>query len=505
MIFILCRLFVCVFVSFLVIFILLMCFFVCAILIIEKTLKERGFMKKILCAVLALTMGMSMAGCSGKKTTEKTGNVTITVGNWPDKNANPPEYETWENNRTEFMKKYPDITIERDSWNFSIDSFLPKAAGNQLPTIFRIPYTEIDKVIEAGYAADLTDKMKEYGYTDNLSDKTLGVLQRDGKIYMIPINMYALGLVGNRKVFEEAGLLNDDGTIPYPRTLDDLAELAGKIKEKTGKAGFILPTMKNNGGWHFMSIAWSYGVNFMEKENGKWVAKFNSPEFVNALQFVYDLKWKYNALSDNALIDGKEGQKMLAGGQGALYIAPSDTFGTLVTEYGMDKDDISIGKIPAGPKGQYALMGGNLYMVPKGATEEQIDAVFKWAEFNGSTPKSNEAAEKTFEQKIKKDNELNKVVLEREPFKIYKSGGMDEFKEKILKQYANVNVAYYKEYFDMDNVNIKAEEPVNCQQLYSILDNCIQSILTNKDINLNQLAENAAGDFQKNYLDNITY
>lgn len=454
---------------------------------------------------MALTMGVSMAGCSGGKTKQNAENITITVGNWPDKNANPTEYENWENNRTEFMSTYPNITIERDSWNFSIDSFLPKAAGNQLPTIFRIPYTEIDKVIEAGYAADLTDKMKEYGYTDNLSDKMLDILQRDGKIYMIPINMYAMGLVGNRKVFEEAGLLNDDGTIPYPQTLDELAVLAGEIKEKTGKAGYILPTMKNNGGWHFMSIAWAYGVNFMEKENDKWVAKFNSPEFINALQFVYDLKWKYNALSDNALIDGKEGQKMLASGQGALYIAPADVFGALVAEYGMDKDDISIGKIPAGPNGQYALMGGNLYMVPKNASEEQIDAVFKWAELIGDTPKSSASAEKTVEQKIKSDNEQNKVVIEREPFKIYKSGEMNDFKDKVRKQYANVNSEYYKEYFDMDNVQIRAEEPVNCQQLYSILDNCIQSILTDKNINLNQLAEDAANNFQKNYLDNVSY
>lgn len=462
-------------------------------------------MKKIVCLIMALAIGASITGCSGEKTTKDTDKIEITVGNWPDKNANPSLYEQWEGIRADYMSSYPNINVERDTWSFTIDSFLPKAAGNQLPTVFRIPYTEIDKVIDAGYAADLTDKMKEYGYTDNLNDQMLNILQKDGKIYMIPINMYAMGLVGNRKVFKEAGLLNDDGTIPYPKTLDELAVLAGKIKEKTGKAGFVLPTMKNHGGWNFMSIAWAYGVDFMEKENGKWVAKFNSQEFVDALQFVYDLKWKYDALSDNALIDGKEAQKMLAGGQGALYIAPSDVFGALVSEYGMDKDDVSIGKIPAGPKGQYALMGGNLYMVPKYASEGQIDAVFKWAEAMGYTPNRTDAAEKSVEETCKNDNEQNYVVIEREPFKIYKSGGMNDFKDSVMKKYANVNVDYYKEYFDMENVQIKAEEPINCQQLYSILDNCIQSILTNENIDLKQLAASAASDFQKNYLDNVSY
>ncbi len=35
-------------------------------------------------------------------------------------------------------------------------------------------------------------------------------------------------------------------------------ETAKVIREKTGKAGYALPTINNQGGWHFMNIAWSW-------------------------------------------------------------------------------------------------------------------------------------------------------------------------------------------------------------------------------------------------------
>lgn len=44
-----------------------------------------------------------------------------------------------------------------------------------------------------------------------------------------------------------------------------------KIREATGKPGIVFPTANNYGGWMFSCLAWSYGVDFMEKgEDGKW-------------------------------------------------------------------------------------------------------------------------------------------------------------------------------------------------------------------------------------------
>lgn len=218
--------------------------------------------------------------------------VEISIGGWPGEDTNPTRYAAMEKSKEEFEDKYPWITIERDPFGYSVTEFLPKAAANQLPDLGETYFTEVKRIAEAGYATDLTEMMDKYGYTNKLDDNVRKMVTIDGKIYYVPKTVYTLGLVANKGLFEEAGELNEDGTIPWPDTWEEMGELAGRIKEKTGKIGFQMPTMTNTGGWLFTNIAWSYGTEFVKQQDGKWVAAFNSEECAAALQFIHDLKWK---------------------------------------------------------------------------------------------------------------------------------------------------------------------------------------------------------------------
>ena len=462
-------------------------------------------MKRIGSILMAGVLAMTAAACGaggGKENAE--GKVTLTVGDWPNQDTKPEDYERAMKRKAEFEQKNPGIKIEPDVWGFSVDTFLPKAAANQLPDLFYVPYTEVDKIVDSGYGADLTEKMEEYGYIENMSETVLEQITRKGKTYFMPLGVYALGVLGNKKLFEEAGELNADGTISYPQTFEELGELAGRIREKTGKAGFIMPTMKNSGGWHFMNIAWAYGTEFMAKEGDKWVAKFSSPECEEALQFVKDLKWKYNALSDNMFIDNAEGYKMFATDQGAMYFSNPDAqnFTKCVVANGMDGQYISAGKIPAGPAGRYALMGGGLRMMPTGVSEEEIDAGFKWHEYEGYAPIMTEDGKNSYEDTLKSQAESKVPILPKLPFNVWKSGDVIEVKNQLHAQYATADMKDFSDYFDFEGVKVKAEEPVSCQELYAILDNCIQAVIGDENADVHQLLKDAANNFQVNYLDN---
>ena len=462
-------------------------------------------MKRIICLITALLMlGSVCTSCGSNTSSSDDKKVTITIGGWPNENKNPEGYKAAEEKRKAFMEKYPDIVVETDTWGFSVDTFLPKAAANQLPTYFALPFTEIDKVIDAGYVADITDKMNEYDITDKLKDDILDYVTRDGRIYMLPTSYYALGLAANRSVLEEAKMLNDDGTVKYPKTFEELGQMAGEIKKKTGRAGFIMPTMNNVGGWHFMNIAWAYGTEFMAKENDKWVAKFDSDECEKALQFIYDLKWKYDALSDNIFIDNTEGQKMLASGQGAMWISAADNniLRTAVVRNGMDKDDLSIGRMPAGPKGHYSLMSGWVQAIPNSATAEQIDAVFKWIDYVGDGGKMTEESKTALDNNFKSLLEEGLPIFKETPFTVWKDGEIVDYTNELREKYGNLDSRYYNEYYDFSDITMKPEEPVSCQELYSILDECIQEVITNKNADVRGLLKDAANKFQLNYLDN---
>ncbi|MBS7299250.1 MAG: extracellular solute-binding protein, partial [Eubacteriales bacterium] len=448
-------------------------------------------------------MMLSVASCGQKASVPTDDKVVLHVDSWPDKDSAPADYERMMNIKADFEAANPDITIEPDTWRFSTDSFLPKAAANQLPDVFYIPFTEVDKVVDAGYAEDITKYMDEYGYTENLADNIKELVTRDGKIYMVPSNAYALGLMANKTLFKEAGLVDENGYVKYPKTFEELGEFAGQIKAKTGKTGFIFPTVKNCGGWHFMPIAWSFGTKFMEEEDGKWVARFASPECEAALNFIKDLKWKYDALSDNMFIDNNEGFKMLASDQGAMWMCDpgQSTFNNNVRKYGMTKDAMSVGLIPEGPAGRYTLMGGSLYMIPSGTDESVIRAAFKWLEFRGVTYKENESSLKIAEDQFKQYVEEGIPVVDREMFSVWKNPL--EKNTALRKQYTNVDFNDYKEYIEFKDVNIKPEEPVCCQELYALLDNCVQAVIENKDADVKQILADAANDFQVNYLDNL--
>lgn len=430
--------------------------------------------------------------------------VEITIGGWADKDTSPEEYEAMETVKAAFQEKYPWITVKEDTWGYSVDTFLPKAAANQLPDLFDVYPTEISKIVNAGYAADLTEMMDKYGYTDALQDNVRDMVTVDGKIYFVPEYMYTLGLVANSAIFEEAGELNEDGTIPWPDTWEELGELAGRIKEKTGKIGFQMPTMNNNGGWLFTNIAWSYGAEFVKQEDGKWVAAFNSEECAQALQLVSDLKWKYNALSDNLFVDSNEYYSTYGSEQVAMMIGDMSysNMEWYIDQYQMDGTHMALGKMPGGPAGRFALTGGAVYMIPSSVDPAKYDALFKWLDFNGAGPEMTEEAEANYESTLQRQAEKGVPILDQLWFNIWKSGDTYDKETALHQKYATANMKNFESYLDFSDVNIHAEPEVCAQELYSILDNCIQQVLQDQNADIPSILEKAANDYQINYLDN---
>lgn len=457
--------------------------------------------KRMVCAVMALIIAvLPLSGCKNNREADN-GKVKLVLSGWPTE-SNKALLERNENLKKEFEKLYPHIEIVPDTWNYSFDTFLPKAASGQLPTMFTVPFTEVDKLIESGYIADITEKMEEHRLSDNMKQEVLDLVTRKGKKYFLPTSTYVMGMYANKNLFEKAELLNEDNTVKFPQTFEELVKTASIIKKKTGEAGFIMPTTNNLGGWHFTNIAWSYGVEFMKQEEGKWKATFNTPECVEALQLIKDMKWKYDILPASALIDNNEMAKLFATDRGAMYLAtpPQEH---LSKTYSMDKKDIAIGKIPSGPKGRYALMGGALNAFNAKATDEELEAAFLWCEFLGRGYELNEQNKKNMENSYQVYSDEGRLIGVHQ-YSIWKEGTeCIEFENSLIKKYTNIDPKDVKTFEEFDDIIIKAEEPVSCQQLYQILDSCVQAVLTDKNADPAELIKKASDDFQKNYLDKM--
>lgn len=460
--------------------------------------------KKLLCVVSSIAAISMLSGCTGfmPEQTQGGGNgekVTISVGSWP---TTGNALETRNDILELFNQEYGDqIEIVPDTWAYDLQTFLPKAASDQLPTIYHAYFTEAKRILDAGYAADITKQMEKSGYRDLIRDDINQIVERDGKTYLMPTSAYNMGILGNMKLMREAGLVDENDNPVFPKTYQELAEYAAKVTEKTGKAGFVFPTTKNQGGWQFTILAWGFGVDFMEEIDGKWKATFNTPECVEALQFIKDLKWKYNTLSTNAIIDGNEAAKMIATDQAAFYIADGVP-GSLVKTYNMNRNDIAMGSIPAGPKAHATLVGGSFAAFSRTATPEQIDAGFKWLKYVGSTPEATDVQRQAFEIEYKNSSEAGSLIGLKRFTPWSEDAEINKIRDEYIDKYTNIDINHVKQYNDGSDAEIRLEEPVCCQDLYSILDSCIQNVLTDENANCEEIIANAARDFQANYLDN---
>lgn len=460
---------------------------------------------KVVAMMLSGVIAMSvMGGCGKSADKDENGKVMVSIGGWPSKEGTSKD--NYEKQKAEYEQANPQFTIVPDNWTFDLKTFYAKAAGGQLPILYTTHFTEASQLISAGYAADLTDTLKKHNIYDSFNKDIIKLLSKDDKVYGFPIGAYALSISGNVDMMTAAGLVEADGTPKQPKDWNELAEFAVKIKKATGKPGFAIPTSNNCGGWIFMPIAWSYGVEFMKKDGDKWVATFNTPEAAAALQYIKDLKWKYDVFPSNVLIDQSEYHKLFGTGNVGMIIE-GDVSKRVMT-YGMTKDQIVMMAMPSGPKKHVTLLGGTLFAVSNKATEDQIDGALKWAEMS-YTPFLSDKYKANLEKSTNASLEKGELIGIKEISTWNDTAETIKYRNDYIDSKANINTNHIKLYNDFlanpGDCELRAEESVCAQELYSVLDNCIQEVLTNKDADCAALLEKANADFQKNYLDNTDY
>lgn len=425
--------------------------------------------------------------------------VSITVGGWAEGREETLEHSNSDSEGYE-------VVVE--DWEYDVEAFLMKAATGQLPTIYDAAFTDIERIKNSGYGTDVTNYLTENGYFDLMDNNVKELLSKDGRIYAIPSSVYVLGTLFNSKLYKNAGLQNEDGSYIFPKTLDELVETAKVIKDKTGAAGFLIPADGNTGGWIFTNIAWEFGVKFITAdEQGYWMASFDTPECVEALQWVKDLKWTHDVLPSNPFTNQEQSLAMLASGQCAMLIDdPYSQINKTIKSYGVSKDDIGAFAMPAGPSGNIALMGGTILGINNTATEEQLDAAFNFIEETVLPMVELDDARRAEVEQEYIDISKQNLSIGIKTFDIWSETEESEYRCNMIDKYKNVDSNLYSDYnasINSENMEIRLEEPVCCQDLYRLLTECVQEVLRNENSDPAELIHNATVEFQSEYLDKI--
>lgn len=454
-------------------------------------------MKKILVMLCLITLfGTALFAAGGNDNAKNDGKTVVRLGFWPEDTLTG-DVKMHEGFVQKFNALYPDVIIEPAQYRYATDTFISLAESRNLPTTFETWFTEPQKLIDGGFVKDITNELKSLGWDTKMNQAVKDLLSRDGRIYGVPRDAYALGLMLNLELFEEAGLVDRNGLPLYPKTWEELARTAKQIKDKTGSAGFCLLARDEAGGWHFTNIAWGFGAEFIVQKNGKFVGQLNSPEAVAAMQYVKDLKWVYNVLTDDPTNeDWSSGFRSLGTGAAAMYIAAQDAVDQPTQVNGLDVSSLALVPVPAGPKGQYSLMGGTPYMFTADASSDQVIATLRYLEIMGKAPVvTEESVQGLRDDAEKRQNEGVPVIP---TFPAWTDPDFLEAQRKVDAEYQNVDMRLFNDYYTAvsSSGNLRTEESPLAQDLYRELTNVLQAVIIDRNADVQMLMDVAQKNFQ---------
>lgn len=424
--------------------------------------------------------------------------VVLKLGIWPE-DTNPKEVTLHEGYKATFEAAHAGSTVEPANYKYAVDTFVALAEAGNLPTIFETWYTEPQKLIKSGYVRDITDILAKRGWLDaiNPSIRTL-LSDSQGRCYGIPRDGYALGLMLNLDLFAQAGLMNADGTVQYPKTWDEVAQLGKQIKDKTGAAGICILAKDNAGGWHFSNIAWSFGADLVTVDgSGKFKSNLNSSECVAAMEYMKNLRWTYNILTaDPTNEDWGTGFVELGTGAAAMYIGANDAVNQPTETNGLPVDKLALVPMPAGPGGQYLLSGGTPYMFAKNATDAEVEAALDYLVIMGKAPVVTDVSRAGMESDAQYRVNAGIPVIPR--FPAWTKKEVLDAEDAIIKKFSNVDMALFNDYFAATKAKgkLRLEEEGDAQNMYAELTKVLQAVLTDRNADVRALLETANSNLQ---------
>lgn len=238
-------------------------------------------------------MAASLAGLAG--CASRSGRTSIRFWN----GFTGPDGRTMLRLVKRFNEENPDVyvTMQRTEWATHYNKLFVAGLGGRAPEICVIHTRTMERFVKAGFLRANDDLVagEETGKPLDTSDLDANVwngVEFEGRHYGLPLDVHAMGMYCNRRLFREAGL----------------ADSAGEIRVPTGREDFLEALMKmtkpgigaDPAHWGFVFANWEGTVySFMRQFGGAFFTPdhsrclINNPENVAALQLCVDLIRRY--------------------------------------------------------------------------------------------------------------------------------------------------------------------------------------------------------------------
>lgn len=399
-----------------------------------------------------------------------------------------------------FQEQYPHVEIAKSDWHYSDGGAATlgvKLAAGEAPSYFNTYATEAKILTDNGYAADITKFLDGYEFKDQLNQSLLDIFKVDGKFYSFPQGGYVMTIGVNAKLFRDKGV-----ELPrYDWTWNELVEAAKAVSEpEKGIAGFAVAAKSNAAGWNLTNFMYQAGEFVEEVKDGKVTSTFNSEAAMKVLELYRALRWEHKALPGDWNLENPDMSNLYKQGRLGI-IFHNNSLNTGINDGGFAVEDAKIYPLPSmeGGSPNYAITGGNFFVINPQESEAQQEMAFKFITFDYFKESGIENEAKKIEERQSKNQIYVPDLMPYYSLNSEYAGKMAE----LYAKYPGVVYEYDKEFLDIYNRNAKAEPPFHAQDYYAIMTNIIQEIFSNEKADLAKLLKEGSEKLQTEFLDKV--
>jgi len=192
-----------------------------------------------------------------------------------------------------FNQENPDIYVQmqRIDWATYYNKLFVAGIGNRAPDIFVIHTSSLMRFAKANFLMPLDDLVVGSNRLDvaDFDSNIWASTKIDGLQFAIPLDIHPWGLYYNKKLFREAGIVDENGKAKPPTNMVEFIDVLTKLKkDKDGDGnidewGYVFTFFRANT-YTFMK---QWGGKFFSDDMKKCV--LNNPENIKVLNFCADL------------------------------------------------------------------------------------------------------------------------------------------------------------------------------------------------------------------------
>ena len=308
-------------------------------------------------AVAALTASMTVAACGAGDPGPSGDGVTLRMTTW---SSNEAHVKLFKEIADEYRKSHPEISgITFDALPFETytTTLTTQIAGGNAPDLAWVLEGSAPDFVASGALAPLDDVLENPA---ELTEASTALWKAGGKLFAYPFSTSPFGMFVNTDLVKRAG-----GRTPAQLTAagewnwDNAIALGRAINGRTGKAGIVIRDFDYKG-WENLSTVWTGWGAEAWSADGKSCG-FDQPPMIDAMTALHQA-----IFVDKALPGPGTAADFFAGEAGMTITQISRA--SLLKPDGFTWDLLPL---PAGPKGDYSVIGqGGLGVLKKGRNAE---------------------------------------------------------------------------------------------------------------------------------------